>query len=149
MYSLIQKNGKNHVRDVKETTETIGEEVNRMTNAEAKAKIKKLLMAEIDRLPTHYDIDIDEQVFTCTAEVNELLELNKIVSEAFEALEKQIPKMPNYEGDGYWDGELVYDTWICPNCGKYYEVYYDNYKYCPECGQAIDSSAIDWSDKDD
>ena len=25
--SLIQKNGKNHARDVKETTETIGEEV--------------------------------------------------------------------------------------------------------------------------
>lgn len=56
---------------------------------------------------------------------------------AIEALEKQVPKEPNYEGDGYWDGELVYDTWICPNCGKDYEVGYDNYKYCPECGQAI------------
>ena len=31
MRSLIQKNGKNHVKDVSETTETIGEEVNRMT----------------------------------------------------------------------------------------------------------------------
>lgn len=57
-----------------------------------------------------------------------------------EALEKQIPKKPNYEGDGYWNGELVYDTWICPGCGKDYEVDYDNYKYCPECGQAIDWS---------
>lgn len=56
---------------------------------------------------------------------------------AIEALEKQVPKEPNYEGDGYSDGELVYDTWICPNCGKYYEVDYDDYKYCPECGQAI------------
>ena len=56
---------------------------------------------------------------------------------AIKALEKQVPKEPNYEGDGYWDGELVYDTWICPNCGKYYEVDYDDYKYCPECGQAI------------
>lgn len=54
------------------------------------------------------------------------------------ALEKQIPKEPDYEGDGYWNGELVYDTWICPNCGKVYEVDYDNYKYCPKCGQAID-----------
>ena len=54
-----------------------------------------------------------------------------------EALEKQVPKEPNYEGDGYSDGELVYDTWVCPNCGKYYEVDYDDYKYCPECGQAI------------
>lgn len=60
-----------------------------------------------------------------------------------EALEKQTPKTPDYEGDGYWDGELVYDTWKCPNCGKDYEVDYDNYKYCPECGQAID-----WSDQE-
>ena len=56
---------------------------------------------------------------------------------AIEALEKQVLKEPNYEGDGYSDGKLVYDTWICPNCGKYYEVDYDDYKYCPECGQAI------------
>ncbi len=28
--SLIQKNGKNHAKDVNETTETIGEEVNKM-----------------------------------------------------------------------------------------------------------------------
>lgn len=90
--SLTQKNGKNHVRDVKETTETIGEEVNRMTNAEAKAKIKNLLMAEIDRLPSHYDIDIKEEVYSDIAEVNELLQLNKIVSEAFDALERGIPK---------------------------------------------------------
>lgn len=62
---------------------------------------------------------------------------------AIKALEKQIPKTPNYEGDGYWDGELVYDTWICPNCGKDYEVDYDDYKYCPECGQAIDLERSD------
>ena len=35
------------------------------------------------------------------------------------------PKKPYYEGDGYSDGELVYDTWICPNCGKSYEVDYE------------------------
>ena len=67
---------------------------------------------------------------------------------AKKALEKQIPMVPDYEGDGYADGELVYDTWICPNCGKYYEVDYDNYKYCPECGQAIDQ-AMNWSDEDE
>lgn len=61
---------------------------------------------------------------------------------AIEALEKQIPAVPDYEGDGYADGELVYDTWICPNCGKYYEVYFDDYEYCPECGQAIDWKEI-------
>ena len=84
MRSLIQKNGKNRARDASETTETIGGEVSRMTNAEAKAKIKSLLMAEIDRLPTHYDEEIDEEVFDNTAEVNELLELNKIVCGALQ-----------------------------------------------------------------
>ena len=92
VHTLIQKNGKNHARDVSETIETIGEEADRMTNGEAKIKIRKILMAEIDKLPSHYDADIGEQVFDNTAEVNELLELNKIVSEAFDALERDIPK---------------------------------------------------------
>ena len=35
---------------------------------------------------------------------------------AINALEKQIPKKPNIEGDGYAYGQLVYDTWICPCC---------------------------------
>ena len=60
------------------------------------------------------------------------------VEECRDAIEKQKPKKPDYEGDGYADGQLVYDTWICPNCGKRYEVDYDDYAYCPKCGQAID-----------
>lgn len=59
------------------------------------------------------------------------------VKECRKAIEKQKPKTPDYEGDGYADGKMVYDIWICPNCGKKYEVDYDDYKYCPECGQAI------------
>ena len=59
------------------------------------------------------------------------------VEECREAVEKQKPKVPDYEGDGYADGYMVYDTWICPNCGKKYEVDYDDYKHCPECGRAI------------
>lgn len=58
--------------------------------------------------------------------------------ECREAVEKQKAKVPYYEGDGYADGELIYDTWICPNCGKTFEVDYDDYDYCPECGQHID-----------
>lgn len=63
--------------------------------------------------------------------------LDKAVSIAIKALEKQIPKEPYYSGDGYWNGELVYDTWTCPNCSKSYEVDYDDYDYCPKCGQKI------------
>lgn len=54
------------------------------------------------------------------------------------AIEKQIPKKPDYEGDGFdEDGYLIYDTWICPNCEHKYEVDYDDYDFCPYCGQAI------------
>ena len=61
---------------------------------------------------------------------------------AIKALEKQIPKKPNIEGDGYADGQLVYDTWICPCCENHYEIDYDNYEYCPNCGQHIDRSEL-------
>jgi hypothetical protein len=59
------------------------------------------------------------------------------------ATEKQTAKKPDYEGDGYSDGHLVYDTWICHCCGKHYEVDYDDYDFCPACGQCID-----WSDEE-
>lgn len=59
-----------------------------------------------------------------------------------EALEKQIPKIPCYSGDGYYNGEMVIDTWECPCCGKQYEVDYEDYKYCPNCGQHIDHSTL-------
>lgn len=59
---------------------------------------------------------------------------------AIEALEKQIPTSMDVEGDGYADGVMIYDTWICPRCGKHYELEYDYYDYCPNCGQALDWS---------
>lgn len=63
---------------------------------------------------------------------------------AMSALEYRVPKKPDYEGDGYDEnGNLIYDTWMCPNCGKHYEVDYDDYDFCPNCGQAID-----WSDEE-
>ena len=57
---------------------------------------------------------------------------------AINAIEKQIASKPNRWGDGYSDGQLVYDMWECPNCGKNYELECDEYKHCPECGQKID-----------
>lgn len=66
---------------------------------------------------------------------------------AISALEKQIPKKPTYFGDGHEsDGSLVRYEWICPNCeSRYdYEVDYDNYSYCPNCGQKID-----WGEEDE
>ena len=85
----------------------------------------------------------------CRATRDELIELQEYrklgtVKECWEAREKQIAKTPDYEGDGYSDGELVYDTWICPSCGIDYEVGYDRYDYCPRCGQHIKHA--DWED---
>ena len=54
-----------------------------------------------------------------------------------ELKERDTAKPPMYEGDGYSDEEMVYDTWICPNCGTKYEVDYDDYDFCPNCGQRI------------
>lgn len=67
--------------------------------------------------------------------------LNESFALAIEAIDKQIPRKPNYEGDGYDDdGNLIYDTWICPNCEDRYEVDYEIHSHCPTCGQSIDWS---------
>ena len=98
-----------------------------MNIEEAKAKIKSLLMAEIDRLPSHYDAEIAEQVYSDTAKFNELLELNKIVSEA---LEKQIPKTPVDNIEQEW--------FECPTCRRVVVLYHNGKRHHCRCGQAID-----------
>lgn len=69
---------------------------------------------------------------------DELVKRGFTFSSLLEAREKQTAKKPDCEGGGYADGQLVYDTWICPCCDKRYEVDYDDYDYCPNCGQKID-----------
>lgn len=97
-----------------------------MTNKEAIKELK-------------YSIEPNQGFMECrTGTIRE-----EAIKIAIEALKKQIPMEPDYEGDGYADGELVYDTWICPNCGRHYEVDYDDYEYCPQCGQRIDWEVIE------
>lgn len=84
----------------------------------------------------------DDYIEELEAEVKEYRAIGT-VEECRAAVENQTAKKPDYEGDGYADGHLVYDTWICPCCGKHYEVDYDNYNYCPDCGQKLD-----WSDEE-
>ena len=64
---------------------------------------------------------------------------------AIQAIEKQIPKKPEYEADGYADGELVYDYAKCPICGHDFEYGINDWgcKYCSDCGQKLD-----WSDEE-
>ena len=87
--------------------------------------------------------DLEEQVVERLKEASYERFGNDGMGIAIQALEKQIPKKPTYEGDGYApDGTFVFDEWLCPCCGKRYEVDYDDYDYCPNCGQKID-----WSDE--
>lgn len=60
---------------------------------------------------------------------------------AIEALEKQLPEKPIFEGDGFDElGDIVFDEWLCPLCNARYEVDYQEYDYCPSCGQKLDWS---------
>lgn len=63
-----------------------------------------------------------------------------------EAVEKQIPKKPDYWADGYADGVLCYDYAKCPICEHDFEYGINDWgcKYCQDCGQALD-----WSDQND
>ena len=60
--------------------------------------------------------------------------------EAYKALQK--PMTVNVIADGYADGYPVYDTATCTNCGRVFELgYEEEYKHCPDCGQRLR-----WSD---
>lgn len=104
-----------------------------MTNEEAIKMFKDIIMAEIDRIPYHYDVVLDDYVYDDVGMVNKLFELNKIISKA---LKKQIPKKPVYGAANI----------KCPNCGATLLYYFHSFKidYCDECGQRLD-----WSEEND
>lgn len=79
----------------------------------------------------------DNNILANTSDMADFLETCKA------ALRRRLAETPIYEADGYANGELVYDTWYCPNCGKGYEVGFDDYDYCPCCGQRIDRSEVE------
>lgn len=84
----------------------------------------------ISRIKIHNEIHSKKERFA--------VHITMALRMAIEALEKQIPERPDLEGDGYWDGELVYDTGYCPRCRKDYEIEYHTPKFCENCGQALD-----------
>ena len=116
-----------------------------MTESEAIDKLKNMrLFMQIEDNKneckfTEDDYAANKMALQALEEVQQYRQIGT-VEECREAVEKQTARKPDYEGDGYSDGQLVYDTWICPSCGQYYEVDYDDYDYCPECGQHIDKS---------
>lgn len=90
-----------------------------MKAEEALKRLKELTLADAELKDDGYDIQVLEF--------------------AVESVKKQIPKEPTFDGDGYApDGTFVWDEWLCPHCGTRYEVDYDQYDFCPNCGQSID-----------
>ncbi|MCM1008860.1 MAG: Lar family restriction alleviation protein [Ruminococcus flavefaciens] len=52
---------------------------------------------------------------------------------------ESIALKPDIYGDGYDDnGNIIYDTYDCPNCEASYELDYEKHDYCPSCGQKFD-----------
>ena len=102
------------------------------------------------------DISIDQEfvdtLYIAIKAIEELQQYRAIgtLEECRTAVAKQIAQTPDFEGDGYSDGHIVYDTWICPGCGEHYEIEYDKYEYCPHCGQKISwDDWNDWENEDD
>ena len=85
-----------------------------MTNEEAIKMFKAIIMAEIDRLPHHYDAEVGEYVYDDTSRVDELLQLNKTVIDALKKADKyrwhDLRKNPDDlpEADEYGRSEFVF-----------------------------------------
>ena len=63
--------------------------------------------------------------------------INKVLQ--LPSVKPQEPKTVLYSGDGYADGNMVYDMAECPNCGYEYEEDDKDWglPFCPNCGQSL------------
>ena len=105
-----------------------------MTNEEAIKMFKAIIIAEIDRLPYHYDEEVGEDVYDSTSRVNELLQLNKIVSKALEKADKykwhDLRKNPDDlpEADEYGCSDYVLAMIGTPEWNSWEQAYYHHGK---------------------
>ena len=106
-----------------------------MTNKEAIEMFKAIMMAEIERIPSHYDAEVDDDVYDNTSKVNEILKLNKIVSKALEKadkyrwhdLRKTPDDLPEAIGGGY-ESEYVLVMIGTPEWNSWEQAYYKHDK---------------------
>jgi membrane protease subunit (stomatin/prohibitin family) len=84
-----------------------------------------------------------EKDFLNDSEISEEMEKQKQLAEWLKELksfkEKDEAKAVCYEGDGYADGKMVYDTAFCPSCEHEFEEDSENWTcdFCPNCGQRL------------
>ena len=83
--------------------------------------------------------EIEHNVF-CNTDNFEMTISKECYKTIINALNKQIARKPEYEADGYADGELVYDYAKCPICGHDFEYEINDWgcNYCSDCGQKLD-----------
>ena len=83
-----------------------------------------------------YESHVASQEGECASEHRQLA---KWLKELKSLKEKEEPRAVRYEGDGYADGEMVYDAAFCPNCEHEFEEDSENWEceFCPNCGQRL------------
>ena len=105
-----------------------------MTNEEAIEMFKAIMMAEIERISSHYDAEVDDDVYDNTSKVNEILKLNKIVRKALEKADKyrwhDLRKNPDDlpEADGNSESEYVLVMIGTPEWNSWEQAYYHHGK---------------------
>lgn len=108
---------------------------NRMTYKEAIEMFKAIMKAEIERIPSHYDAEVDDDVYDDISKVDEILKLNKIVSKALEKadkyrwhdLRKNPDDLPEAIGGGY-ESEYVLVITGTPEWNSWEQAYYEHDK---------------------
>lgn len=94
------------------------------------------LKDKIMKLQTYKMFVGENTVYVERDDILKLLEQEPILNKL---KEKDEAKAVRYEGDGYADGEMVYDMAFCPNCEHEFEEDSENWEcdFCPNCGQKL------------
>ena len=102
---------------------------------------------ELERLLRHWDdLENDKRCFWGYDKEAVALALTALRPVSWEQVEKVWRGEWMGSGDGYADGELVYDTWTCSECGHVIDEEDDPDmlpQFCPKCYAAMTDEAVE------
>mgnify|MGYP005774058915 CR=1 FL=1 len=102
---------------------------------------------ELERLLRHWDdLENDKRCFWGYDQEAVALALSVLRPVSREQVEKVWRGEWMGSGDGYADGELVYDTWECSHCGHVIDEEDDPDmlpQFCPKCYAAMTDEAVE------